>query len=370
MKSLLLITALVLGWAAAGQAQTLHIETVSRLVDGDGFAILAPFMIAGDENGHVYVADQRQSKIGVYDKEGVFLRSIGRSGQGPGEFQMISGIGYFSGHLAVLDQQLMRVTVIELASGSARTEAYKPLFNLLSPVAVRGQMHDGRPTWVFALAAFTADSETFSNSTLFRRTEMDLKPAADSALELLRLSDIARTEPYAVAQHGFPRSPIIAAAGKEAFCTASTIAVDGVQCLVGSNWRHTTLALYNGQPVTHYTEAQYHDAMSRGETGIGMLSSSTHGKLYTTVNHQTLAMAPRGDDFVLLHSVRNSDSSFRLAADLVRDGQQVRLPVLVDGNLFDRRMYYAPMMTEQGYLAYLDVVDGETRVVLARWSVK
>lgn len=43
--------------------------------------------IAVDKQGNIYVVDGGNTRIQVYDNEGQYLRTIGRKGQGPGEFQ-------------------------------------------------------------------------------------------------------------------------------------------------------------------------------------------------------------------------------------------------------------------------------------------
>ncbi|OGD23663.1 MAG: hypothetical protein A2Y70_06320 [Candidatus Aminicenantes bacterium RBG_13_64_14] len=45
-----------------------------------------------DEEGLIYVIDDADSNIRVFDKDGGFLRTIGRKGQGPGEFQKPIGL--------------------------------------------------------------------------------------------------------------------------------------------------------------------------------------------------------------------------------------------------------------------------------------
>ena len=42
-----------------------------------------------DSNGNIYVADYRESRIKIYNAEGKFLKTIGRKGQGPGDFQAL-----------------------------------------------------------------------------------------------------------------------------------------------------------------------------------------------------------------------------------------------------------------------------------------
>jgi len=42
--------------------------------------------MAVDKKGNIYVVDRSNTRIQVFDKEGQYLRTIGRKGQGPGEF--------------------------------------------------------------------------------------------------------------------------------------------------------------------------------------------------------------------------------------------------------------------------------------------
>ena len=42
-----------------------------------------------DTRGRVYLADNRANGIHVYNSDGSYLQSLGRAGNGPGEFQML-----------------------------------------------------------------------------------------------------------------------------------------------------------------------------------------------------------------------------------------------------------------------------------------
>jgi len=48
--------------------------------------------IAVDDEERIYVSDRKETHIKVFDKDGVYLMTIGRKGQGPGEFERISGM--------------------------------------------------------------------------------------------------------------------------------------------------------------------------------------------------------------------------------------------------------------------------------------
>ena len=48
--------------------------------------------IAVDNDGNIYVGDLKQTCVKVYDKAGVYLRTIGRRGQGPGEMGTVESV--------------------------------------------------------------------------------------------------------------------------------------------------------------------------------------------------------------------------------------------------------------------------------------
>ena len=62
--------------------------------------------IAADPQGNIYVDDMSNGRVQVFDPHGTFLRSIGRPGQGPGEFEYPTLIrfGGRDGRLHVMDR--------------------------------------------------------------------------------------------------------------------------------------------------------------------------------------------------------------------------------------------------------------------------
>jgi hypothetical protein len=50
-------------------------------------------LVVVDRRGALFTRGQRDSEIRVFDSVGTFLRTIGRRGQGPGEFSVIPGMG-------------------------------------------------------------------------------------------------------------------------------------------------------------------------------------------------------------------------------------------------------------------------------------
>ncbi len=62
--------------------------------------------IAADPQGNIYVDDMSNGRVQVFDPQGAFLRTIGRPGQGPGEFEnpTLIRFGGREGRLHVMDR--------------------------------------------------------------------------------------------------------------------------------------------------------------------------------------------------------------------------------------------------------------------------
>jgi len=67
-----------------------------------------------DDKGNFYVGDWDRKRIQKYDPEGKYLLTIGRLGQGPGEFQNISKVRFDSGNkLYVVDISSRRISFFD-----------------------------------------------------------------------------------------------------------------------------------------------------------------------------------------------------------------------------------------------------------------
>ena len=68
--------------------------------------------VAVNSKGDIYVADRRLNEIRKYNKDGEYLLSLGRKGQGPGEFQSVNIISVNShDELIAFDNMLQRVSI-------------------------------------------------------------------------------------------------------------------------------------------------------------------------------------------------------------------------------------------------------------------
>ena len=72
-----------------------------------------PLDLRVDDQGRVYVMDWGDVHIKVYDSQGRFLRTIGRKGQGPGEFDMPAFFDLMTGgKVCILDGRQRRITIL------------------------------------------------------------------------------------------------------------------------------------------------------------------------------------------------------------------------------------------------------------------
>jgi hypothetical protein len=78
------------------------------------YLLSSPMGVKTAENGDIYILDWADVNIRVYDKDGRFLRTVGRKGQGPGDFNIPC---YFcllpDGTLCILDSANQKLSVLD-----------------------------------------------------------------------------------------------------------------------------------------------------------------------------------------------------------------------------------------------------------------
>ncbi|MEX1183550.1 MAG: 6-bladed beta-propeller [Gemmatimonadota bacterium] len=105
---------------------------LGSLADPDsGFSRIGA--VAVDQDGNVYVVEQQPPEIRVFDAAGTPLRTIGRQGQGPGEFVRPGLIGILLDTLWVNDPGLGRVTLFLLDGSVAETFPTAPIVRPAPP---------------------------------------------------------------------------------------------------------------------------------------------------------------------------------------------------------------------------------------------
>ncbi|MCX6560183.1 MAG: NHL repeat-containing protein [Candidatus Aminicenantes bacterium] len=109
-----------------GKSPAVSLQPVRVLgdVDSDDEAIAfhMPSGLVVDAQGRLYVLDSGNHRVQVFGADGKFLKTIGRQGQGPGEFYMPNAIDFDAqGNLYVCESQAARIQAIAPDGKIAKT---------------------------------------------------------------------------------------------------------------------------------------------------------------------------------------------------------------------------------------------------------
>ena len=97
-----------------GKSLALEEELAIGGDEGDSALIVEAGHFIVNEDGTFFIADRRDFNIKVFDKDGNHLRTIGKKGEGPGEFQYVAYITFIpDGRLLVMDFQARRTSLFE-----------------------------------------------------------------------------------------------------------------------------------------------------------------------------------------------------------------------------------------------------------------
>jgi hypothetical protein len=88
--------------------------------DGTAAELGEPRSIAVDAAARVYIVDSKPAAIKVFSSEGQLIRTIGREGEGPGEFR-VGFIAVRNDHLVLHDPRLARTSVWDTAGNFIRS---------------------------------------------------------------------------------------------------------------------------------------------------------------------------------------------------------------------------------------------------------
>jgi hypothetical protein len=150
------------GWADTSGWRLVETARIVASDSGDQ-SIVNPSGVAVDGAGRLYVGDRAPVGIKVFDRSGAFVRSIGRDGEGPGEYR--SPIVAIHGpHLIVQDPRLARLTVYDTSGALLRT--WPSACCHYRSIAVDGEGRilvaapsEPRPGYSAAFLRFTVDGE-------------------------------------------------------------------------------------------------------------------------------------------------------------------------------------------------------------------
>ncbi len=130
--------------------------------------LFKPGWFTVDATGYAYIADDSDMAIKVFDPQGKYVRSIGRKGSGPGEFEAIANMTFLpDGRLLVTDYQQRRTSFFSPEGQFLSSFQWKKFYGLVylvtnSSCIVTESIYSGeaRELWVKAID-FTGE-ELFS----------------------------------------------------------------------------------------------------------------------------------------------------------------------------------------------------------------
>ena len=143
-----LSVSMIIGSTSSGQKSLADIYRTGKIrfipeliIDDKSFPedifFVSPIGICFDDKNNIYVCDFRANNIQVFDPSGKFTKTIGRQGQGPGEFEMPF-------HIAICKDRLV---VWEL--GNRRISVLNPGGEFIKSVQIA--RYEGRPRKIRAL---------------------------------------------------------------------------------------------------------------------------------------------------------------------------------------------------------------------------
>ena len=106
-------------WSNTNGWKLIEIDSIAPPAGSPG-ELINPASMAVDGSGRVYVADQSPLVIKQYDSTGAFIRTIGREGEGPGEFRA-AYIAVRGNRLMVHDPRLQRTALFDTSGALVRS---------------------------------------------------------------------------------------------------------------------------------------------------------------------------------------------------------------------------------------------------------
>jgi len=96
-------------------------------IGGEEYDMLSrPENFTVDQDENVYIADSQDQSIKLFDSNGKYIKSTGKRGSGPGEFNSIADLALLpDGRLIVLDSVARRINVFNMMNGSIDTYQWK-----------------------------------------------------------------------------------------------------------------------------------------------------------------------------------------------------------------------------------------------------
>lgn len=99
------------------------LEETLRLgsLDGEWDAFVSPGLPREGPGGVIVLLDRGLPAVRLFDRDGRYIRDLGRQGEGPGEYVSPASIGVYDDRVWIADQRLRRFTEFEIDGRTLRT---------------------------------------------------------------------------------------------------------------------------------------------------------------------------------------------------------------------------------------------------------
>ncbi|HYH82452.1 MAG TPA: hypothetical protein VEX86_21855 [Longimicrobium sp.] len=197
---------------AASRTHTVY-SAVERARSDSAAQLTASYSFDVDRRGYIYVADREA--IRVLGTDGKLLRSIGRQGSGPGEFQHLLSVEVMAGDsLYAYDNGNGRATVFEPGTWRAAYTVQVGRDQHFAPYEVR-RVRGGRIAGIFQMAYgdFDGRARHGRRKVVVRLLDADGSLHRDSVIAVPEMESLILHNPEAVGMNPFGRTTNIAFSG-------------------------------------------------------------------------------------------------------------------------------------------------------------
>ncbi len=125
--------------------------------------------VTNDDDGNVYLLDSQLNEVKIFDKDGAFVRTIGREGEGPGEFRFPSSVFFVpTGEVGVLQTAPAKIVLLT-KDGEPAGEMPTPKIEGEGFVSMSGARLAGDQLVCMAQANnFNQEAGTFTQTVMLR----------------------------------------------------------------------------------------------------------------------------------------------------------------------------------------------------------
>lgn len=153
-----------------GPLHDINLDPIVHFGDSEDFFISRFTVIAVDDPGNVYIGDGGTNTVHIFSPDGNYTGSIGREGEGPGEFRSLADIKIYNHWLYVMDTRTYRITKFVLESGDVAN-----IFDIpFEPTFASGTV--AIPSGFYLTEADNEIIIRFNNAIMARETDDDIKP--------------------------------------------------------------------------------------------------------------------------------------------------------------------------------------------------